>query len=171
MILPYDSPMVNPPTTNDVEAAERGRIDAHELSWALRELTRLSSEVDVELAQRLRLRPTDYAAVGHVMMGSGSLGPLELSHRLGISSGSTTELVDRLERAGHVERHRDSGDRRRVSLTVTDSAAAQVLFELRPLFDALDAVGAAFSAEEQDVIGRYLRTASQALRTYAAGSP
>lgn len=162
--------MVNPPRSSDqVEALERERLDAHELSWAVRELTRMAAEVDVQLAHRLQLRPLDNTALDHVMMAPAPIGPLELSHRLGISSGSTTELVDRLERAGHLERRRESGDRRRVSLHLTEPAVQRVLFELRPLFDALDAAGDQFTGEEQEVIGRYLRVASQALRDYAHG--
>lgn len=160
--------MSNPPAdADDVEAVERQRMDAHELSWALRELTRMAAEVDVELARRLKLRPLDNTALDHVLRSAEPMGPLELSQRLGISTGSTTELIDRLERAGHLERRRDSHDRRRVSLHPTEPAVAQVLFELRPLFDALDAAGNEFTPEEQDVVGRYLRRVSQALRAYA----
>ena len=38
---------------------------------------------------------------------------------------------------------------------------------MRPLFEALDAAGNQFTTEEQEVVGRYLRSASQALRSDA----
>ncbi|CAA9354351.1 MAG: Transcriptional regulator, MarR family [uncultured Frankineae bacterium] len=53
------------------------------------------------------------------MTSSAQLGPPELSARLGISSGSGTELVDRLEQAGQLVRQRDTEDRRRVLLQMT----------------------------------------------------
>ena len=46
----------------------------------------------------------------------GPMGGAELARRLGISSAATTVLVDRLERAGHFERVRDTGDRRRAGM-------------------------------------------------------
>lgn len=160
------------PQGDVVEARERGLVSASEVSWALREVSRLSGEVDAVLARRLTLRPLDHAALGHVMTADTPLGPAELSARLGISTGSATELVDRLERAGHLQRHRDSLDRRRVALHVSPTAVQSVLTELGPLFDALDAVTEDFTVEEQEAVIRYLRAAAGRLRWFiAAPSP
>lgn len=46
----------------------------------------------------------------------------ELGARLELSSGAVTGLVDRLERAGNVERVADRADRRRVRLRMTEQA-------------------------------------------------
>lgn len=146
-----------------VEGEERGRVVAHEISWALRAVMRSSAEVEHELARRLGLRPLDYAALTHVMTSEQPLGPAELSARLAISTGSGTELVDRLERAGHVRRGRDPNDRRRVGVHVTDETVARVLTALRPLFDELDDLAAGLSAQEQEVVIRYLRSARDRL--------
>jgi len=59
------------------------------------------------LAHRLGLRALDYTAMSHVLGADRPMGPFELGRRLGISSGSATELVDRLERADQLERRRD----------------------------------------------------------------
>ena len=151
-----------------VEAIERSRMTAEELSWSLRSLNRAATEVDYALAQRVGLRPLDYAAMGHVMDQQGSaLGPAELGHRLGISTGSATELVDRLERAGHVSRSRDEVDRRRVSLVPNKQAVERILTELGPLFGSLDELATSFTEDEQRVIDRYLRTAAQRLSEFA----
>lgn len=155
-----------PPEADSVELSERARTQAHELSWAVRELTRAAIDVDFELARRLRLRPIDYTAMNHVMTAHGALGPRELGDRLGISSGSATELVDRLEQAGHLQRQRDLADRRRVSLHATPRAVDDVLQELQPLLDGLDAVARDVPPEEQVAIQRYLRAASRVLRDY-----
>lgn len=152
---------------DDTETTERSRLEAPELSWALRELNRAAADIDHELAGRLRMRPLDYAAMGHVMNAPSALGPAELSARLGISTGSATELVDRLERAGHLRRRRDERDRRRVALEPTESAVASILGELGPLFAALDALADDFEPQEQEAITRYLRTAAQRMRAFA----
>lgn len=165
--MPYDRAMSNtPPEADPVELIERARIRAHELSWAMREVTRTAIDVDFTLARRLRLRPIEYAAMNHVMTARGTLGPRELGDRLGISSGSATELVDRLEQAGHLQRHRDLADRRRVSLHATPRVVSDVLRQLRPLLDGLDAVASDVPPEEQAAIQRYLRAASRVMRDY-----
>jgi MarR family transcriptional regulator, organic hydroperoxide resistance regulator len=125
--------------------------------------------VDQALAARLGMRPLDYAAMNHVLTAGGGIGPHELSARLRISSGSATELVDRLERSGHLRRERDGRDRRRVTLQVTDTATAQVLGELGPLFTALDDLDDGFTEQELDAVARYLRLAARSMRSYNAG--
>jgi DNA-binding MarR family transcriptional regulator len=84
------------------------------------------------------------------------MGPRELSERLGITSAAATDLVDRLERAGHLERHRDAVDCRRVHLIPTTSALDQVAKELRPLIAMLEAVAERYSDAERDAVSRYL---------------
>ncbi|MBE0011306.1 MarR family winged helix-turn-helix transcriptional regulator [Arthrobacter sp. AET 35A] len=150
------------------EENERRRVTAEELSWALRGANRAAAEVDHALSTKIAVRPLDYSAIGHVMSQEGDpLGPAELGNRLGISTGSATELVDRLERAGHLIRVRDGKDRRRVHLRPTEEAVDRILGELRPLFDSLDAITTEFTSEEQQAIGRYLRLATERLADFA----
>lgn len=148
------------------ESKERSLVSASEVSWALREVNRLAAELDVEIAGRLRLRLLDSMALGHVMTADRPLGPAELSGRLGISTGSGTELVDRLERAGHLKRHRDNQDRRRVALSASPDAVQSLLGELAPLFTALDEVAAELPVEQQAVVIAYLRTAAVRMREF-----
>jgi DNA-binding MarR family transcriptional regulator len=155
---------------DDVEQVERSRMTASEASWALRDTNRAAAEVDQALGRRLGLRPMDYAAMSHVMSAGSPLGPNELSARLGISTGSATELVDRLERAGHLRRERDPHDRRRIGLRATDAAVGRILGELAPLFTALDDLAGEFTEQELDVVVRYLRRAAGLLREHGDGS-
>lgn len=153
-----------------VEQVERARMTATEAAWALRQVTRAAAEVDQVLARRVGVRPLDYAAMDHVLTGDGSIGPRELSVRLGISTGSATELVDRLERAGHLRREPHRDDRRRITLRATDAAVHRILGELTPVFTALDDLADEFTDDELDTVVRYLRGATQILRTYDTGS-
>lgn len=154
-----------------VEEFERRRVNAPELSWALRALLRAAAEVDQQLAHRLRLRPLDYSAMNHVMSSEDRLGPVELSGRLGISTGSATELVDRLEQAGHLQRRAHPSDRRRKVLEPTDAALDRTLGALQPLFERLDGLVETFSPEDQAVIERYLRAATGHFLDFAHGTP
>ncbi len=143
-------------------------MSAAELSWSLRAVNRASTEVDQALAVRLGLRLLDYAAFAHVMSAeSDPIGPAELGHRLGITTGSATELVDRLERAEHITRHRAESDRRRVSLVAQEHSIRRALDELSPLFESLDELATEFDDAEQAAIHRYLREARDRLSRFA----
>lgn len=154
---------------DDIEHLERRRTDAHEVSWALRDLNRATADTERALAEHMGLRPMDYDAIGHLMAAERSpLGILDLAIRLRITPGSTSELIDRLERVGHVARQRALEDRRRVQLTVLPRAIEQVVENLRPLLHALDDLATKYTPEEQRIIADYLRKAAAHTRTFAA---
>lgn len=154
-----------------VERAERLRVTAAETSWALHDVTRAAAEVDQRLAARLGMRPLEYAAVSHIMAGEGELGPHQLSELVGISTGSSSELVDRLEQAGQVERRRDHRDRRRITLHTTAAGTRRILTELASLFDDLDDLDSSLSPDERETVTRYLREAATLLRRYPPTTP
>jgi MarR family transcriptional regulator, organic hydroperoxide resistance regulator len=142
-------------------------VTASEVSWGMRELQRAQGELDRALAARLRLRALDYAALSHLLLADPPLGPVELASRLGISSGSGTELADRLERSGHLHRRRAVDDRRRVVLEPDEGSVARLLGELAPLFAELDRLAATFTPDEQAAIIRYFTAAADRVRAHA----
>jgi DNA-binding MarR family transcriptional regulator len=152
---------------DEVGRRERGRVTASGVLWAARDLQRAQAELDRALAARLALRPLDYTAMTHVLTADPPLGPVELATRLGISSGSGTELADRLERAGHLHRRRAADDRRRVVLEADESSVARMLDELAPLFAELERLAATFTPAEQDAIRRYLAASANRVRAHA----
>src|SRR4051794_19417182 len=91
----------------------------------VRELQSAMADAELALSRRLRLSHTDLSALAHLTFAADPLGPGELSFRLGITPAAATQLVDRLARAGHLERRRDSVDRRRVRLVPTASALSE----------------------------------------------
>lgn len=48
------------------------------------------------------------------------LSPTELYRRLSLSSGAMTNRLDRLERAGYIQRHPDPNDRRAITASLTE---------------------------------------------------
>lgn len=84
-------------------------------------------ELNRHLGAWVHLSPTDANALGQVLWAEHAgepLSPAQLARQIGMTSGATSVLVDRLEAAGHVTRHRESTDRRRVTLRGTDAARA-----------------------------------------------
>ncbi|GAA3696545.1 MarR family winged helix-turn-helix transcriptional regulator [Terrabacter ginsenosidimutans] len=136
-------------------------------TWALRALGAASAEASGALARRMRMHPTDLSAMSHIAASDGRLGPRELSSRLGITPAAMTDVVDRLEAAGHLLRERDTGDRRRVRLVPTESAATEVRGQLRGLLDRLDALTEEFTEGEREAIHRYLQAATEAYHRFA----
>jgi hypothetical protein len=73
------------------------------------------------LAGLAGLGERDVLALQYVV-GAEALTPGELGRLLGLSSGGTTALVQRLEQAGHLVRERNPGDRRSHVLRLVDDA-------------------------------------------------
>jgi DNA-binding MarR family transcriptional regulator len=153
-----DAPRQEPPTPESDDA---------ELASRLRALARAQHQVNLAVAQRLGLGANDLWALEHLAV-DGPLGPAELGHRLGIRSASATTLVDRLEAAGHVERHPHPSDRRRLAVTPTERAAEAAYEALAPLIAGLDAAAAELTPAERAAAARYLDRVTGVMRSYAA---
>jgi DNA-binding MarR family transcriptional regulator len=81
------------------------------------------------IGKKLGLNTTDFEGLDLIFF-RGAASPSELSKYTGLSSGSTTAMIDRLEKSGLVMRHRHPTDRRG-TLVVIDKEAA---LKFRPLF-------------------------------------
>lgn len=101
--------------------------DVAEVVDQLRALTATYFALGQDFASRHALHPTDMEALLHLMDADEAgmpATPGRLGEALGLASGSVTGLIDRLERAGHVQRTRDTKDRRRVIVVPSESALA-----------------------------------------------
>lgn len=84
---------------------------------------------------------TEIQALNH-LLSEPELSQTELAHRLGITSGASTALVDRLERARMVHRTPHPQDRRRVRIMLTDRCYKMVSVSrewTRQIFDDVPA--------------------------------
>ena len=130
---------------------------------ALRELLDLSARVRPAVAQRTGLTQSELIALEHLIRGP--IGPAGVARLLGVTTAAATGIVDRLAARGHVERRPHASDRRRTELVITDSAREDVLAHLLPMFRALAELDAELSDEERQVVDRYLRRATDAVRS------
>jgi DNA-binding MarR family transcriptional regulator len=124
------------------------------------------------------LNATDLQALVAVMdaeLGGKPLTPGGLGEQLDLSSGSVTALLDRLERAGHIRRHRDTADRRKILLHYADRGAAVAMQFFQPLGSRTDRVMAEFSENELEVVERFMAAISASVRQHRddlrAGNP
>ena len=150
------------------ETEERPWWQVEPETQALRRLQTAMGDAEVAVGRRMRLGHSELAAMTHLSAATDPVGPGWLSQRLGVTPAAATELVDRLERAGHLERRRDTADRRRVHLIPTDSAVADVGSQLTPLLAAIDQTARTFSSTERTAILRFINTIVDAYADFAA---
>jgi DNA-binding MarR family transcriptional regulator len=74
--------------------------------------------LDEAAAGLLGINRTDLRCLDELLQ-VGEMGPARLAERLRLTTGSTTTLLDRLERAGYVTRSPDPQDRRKVVIRPT----------------------------------------------------
>jgi DNA-binding MarR family transcriptional regulator len=77
------------------------------------------------IAEQVGLGPTDEKTL-FLLRGLGSLTAGEIAQHTGLTTASVTNLIDRLERKGFVQRVRDSSDRRRVIVQPNDARLAEL---------------------------------------------
>jgi DNA-binding MarR family transcriptional regulator len=129
---------------------------------------------DSVVMERAGLNRTDWRCLDIL----GTRGPMtagQLAEAVRLTTGAVTGVLDRLETAGLVRRIRDTADRRRVNVEVTDEvdrAGAPVYGPL--IADAAEAHGI-FDVDELELITRFIRIERELLAKHtervAAMSP
>ncbi len=90
--------------------------------------------IDMIMSARLGVHRNDLRCLH--LLEHGPATPGEVACKTGLTSGSVTALLDRLEAAGFVERRRSCTDRRSVEIALPDARLA----ELRALQAEIEAV-------------------------------
>jgi DNA-binding MarR family transcriptional regulator len=105
------------------------------------------------VAQQLGLGASDSQFLGLLDL-HGPLTPGRLAELSGLSTGTVTGVIDRLERAGFVQRTRDAADRRKVLVTRSP--------------DALDALAPHYREHGEHLAALLRRRGPDELRVLAA---
>lgn len=145
-------------------------------SWAIIDHLRRYGTDAVRLVHAFatlhHLQRVDVDALVAVMSAEGTGNPLtpgSLREHLGLSSGGTSYVIDRLEKAGHVRRARDHPqDSRVVHLRYTDQGMRTGLAFFGPLAERTQSVIDRFSTAEQDIILRFVSGAAESMAAQVA---
>ena len=159
-----------PQGEKDQGRTTRSAPTAEELSQATRRLDVALVKLNAALGRRLHLSHPELMAITHIS-SEGVLGPSELAHRIDVTTGAVTALVDRLAERGHLERSAHPADRRKLLLTVTPRARDEVLRHVLPLDRDVRALASTFSEDERRVIGRYLEELTAIIERHAEEEP
>ncbi|MFI8291972.1 MarR family winged helix-turn-helix transcriptional regulator [Streptomyces sp. NPDC085614] len=109
------------------------------------------------VADHLRLHPTDVQCLNLLSLESGPVTTGRIAELTGLTTGSATRLVDRLERAGYVTRERDGEDRRRVLVAVVPERMAELGAFWRRLNGAWGTMFDAYSDAEVALLIAHMR--------------
>ncbi|NBD14268.1 MarR family transcriptional regulator [Corallococcus sp. Z5C101001] len=121
----------------------------------LQTLSLLTRRIEARLGDSLGVNSTDLSAMEQLIT-SGPMSPTDLASRLKVTTAAGTYIVDRLERAGHVAREKQSDDRRKVRVVPAPESVARVFQHLTPMLTGLDALVAGLPAADRAVIEQFL---------------
>lgn len=137
------------PLGNTSELKQQVTIDSREngISYTLFRNT---------IGKKLGLNTTDFEGLDLIFY-RGVTTPSELSRYTGLSSGSTTAMIDRLEKSGLVKRQSNPNDRRGTLIVIDREAALNV----RPLFTSVrvaqNQLLDGYSQQELEVLSDYFK--------------
>jgi len=136
---------------------------------ALREYRASEAAMRRRMRAAMRMGETDLLAIRYLLKQQGlgvSVSPKDLAAQLGISSASTTVLIDRLVRSGHVERRPHPTDRRALVIVPTIASHREVRATLGDLHRRMMDVAQSLSDEEAAIVLAFLDRMSEAVDTF-----
>ncbi|MFB9966596.1 MarR family winged helix-turn-helix transcriptional regulator [Sinosporangium siamense] len=119
------------------------------------------------MADHLQIHSTDLQCVALLDLESGPVSTGEIARLTGLTPGSATRLVDRLEKAGLVARHPDPADRRRALVALAPKARERIGAAWDLPGKAFAEVLERYSEAELTVIADYLHRAADVGRAQA----
>ncbi|MFE0332021.1 MarR family winged helix-turn-helix transcriptional regulator, partial [Streptomyces sp. NPDC058960] len=114
-------------------------------------------------AEAAGLHTSEWYALSLITLEDG-LTSGELATRTGLTTGATTRLIDRLERAGYARRIADPKDRRRVIVEPVPDAFARIEEVVGPARRHIAEVLARYTPEQRDLLFDYFQHAAPAFR-------
>jgi DNA-binding MarR family transcriptional regulator len=139
------------------------------ISELMRDNASLSVVVHQAIADRFGLGPSDLKCLD-LARTERPLTAGRLAELTRMSTSAVTAMLDRLERAGFIERQRDTADRRRVYVVSTGRHEADVAAAFGPLDQAMRELLASQSDEHLDFLATFIADLNQAARRALAAT-
>ncbi|WP_207383606.1 MarR family winged helix-turn-helix transcriptional regulator [Paenibacillus solani] len=114
------------------------------------------------VASSLGLYNNDFISID-ILQEKGPITAGELSKLTGLTTGSVTALIDRLEKNGYVRRENDPNDRRKVIIVPLYENKEEVSSTYLPLHASMIDLASSYSEEELELITQFLSKASAVL--------
>lgn len=126
---------------------------------AIRDWREAEQKLSFESRSKMKLNDTDMKALRYIIASANADVAVTagvLSEHLHISTASTTKLLDRLERAGHIERRPHPTDRRAVTVAITEETHREVRRIMGMQHAHRFEVAKALTGDEREVVIRFL---------------
>lgn len=136
----------------------------NELMATLGELREAEERLSEASRRYMRLNDTDMRALHYLLVCShrGLIAtPGGIAQHLRISSASTTKLLDRLERGGHIVRAPHPTDRRALAISITPQTHRAAMETVGRQQAKRFYAAARLSSPQRDVVIRFLRDMAQ----------
>ena len=145
------------------------QIASDPVGQQLQQIAILTRKSASHLGAALGINQTDMAALEHLIT-DGPLPPTELAARLSVTTAGITQVIDRLERAGHVVRERQLEDKRRVLVRPLPASVAQAYRHIAPMLGGLSTVLGALEGQDRAVVEAFLGKVIEVYRNTLPGS-
>ena len=113
------------------------------------------------VADHLGMHPTDVQCLSLLGNEPGPFTTGRIAELTGLTSGSATRLVDRLEKGGYITRRRDARDRRRVLVEPVPAAMRRLGEFWDSLAEGRQAMFDGYTDQEMALLGRHMRRTTE----------
>ncbi|MEX5296989.1 MarR family transcriptional regulator [Kocuria sp. CPCC 205268] len=156
----------HPRTSSGYWYAGDGRPPALQVLEALRAYRTAESAMRLRTRESMGMGEKDVLALRYLLEADRAgtpMSPRDLASKLGISSASTTTLLDRLSRSGHVARRPHPTDRRALVIVATEEADCEVRSTLGAMHERMMSAARRLSAEEAATVTAFLHAMAEAV--------
>ncbi|WP_342358598.1 MarR family transcriptional regulator [Terrarubrum flagellatum] len=112
------------------------------------------------VARRVGINSSDLECLDLILTG-GPATAGEIGRRTGLTSGSVTGLIDRLEKMGLVARNPDPSDRRKVLVSVREDRIGAIGAYFAPMEKAFRALLERYSEDELNLLADFSERATE----------
>ncbi|MHA6765558.1 MarR family winged helix-turn-helix transcriptional regulator [Streptacidiphilus sp. PAMC 29251] len=112
-------------------------------------------DFDRELARLMGVNETDLRCL-ELLLGAEEVAPSRLAAKLGLTTGSVTAMLDRLEKLDYLTRTPHPTDRRKTLVRITPQALKRAFGLMTPFLDDSARVLERFSPEQRELVVDFL---------------
>lgn len=151
---------------NEIKSPDKHRLDTKShILQRIGQWQDATQAFDEAVANKLGLINAEHRCLKALMEGARTAGAL--AQASGLTPAAATSMIDRLEKRGFVERHRDADDRRKVLVAMTKPASDTFDTFYKPLAADGAAMLSGFSPADLAVIETFVERALTLQQTHA----
>ena len=133
----------------------RREYTAMDLAMAVRRLDLMMAQMHLEMSERLGISAAELLALAYLAL-DGPLGPTDLTHRLHMTTGAMTAMLDRLVERDYVVREPHETDRRRIVVRLTADGRDRIFTQVHGMADSVVGASKGLDAGQRRTVIAYI---------------